>query len=189
MSCLRLRLPPARRAWKSFTSKLQRKLHKPKGIAKPRKNCVKAITAASSSSASPAFFVSSVGLKPYKFLQLRFKRKGRLALRFRYNRRQLPQNRGSAAHVYVDKLFKEPAVTELVGSSEPPVAKCKQATAAAAGAESGAERGSPATADDMWESLGFASPMMHGIDERAEEFIAKFRKEMEVQEKLARDHL
>ncbi|KAB2602287.1 hypothetical protein D8674_003292 [Pyrus ussuriensis x Pyrus communis] len=183
MSCLRLRLPPARRAWKSFTSKLQRKLHKPKGIAKPGKNRVKAITAAASSSAS-TFAFSSVGLKPYKFLQVRFKRKGR-----RYKHRQLLQNRGSDAHVYVDKLFKEPAVTELVRSSEPPVAKCKQATTAAAAAEGGAERGCSATADDMWESLGFASPMMHGIDERAEEFIAKFRREMEVQEKLARDHL
>ncbi|CAN6554029.1 unnamed protein product [Malus baccata var. baccata] len=188
MSCLRLRLPPARRAWKSFTSKLHRKLHKPKGIAKPGKNRVKAITAGASSSAS-AFAFSSVGLKPYKFLQLRYKRKGRLALDFRYKRRQLLQNRGRDAHVYVDKLFEEPAVTELVGSSEPPVAKCKQTTTTAAGAESGAERGCSATADDMWESLGFSSPMMHGIDERAEEFIAKFRKEMEVQEKLARDHL
>lgn len=73
--------------------------------------------------------------------------------------------------------------------AQPPVEKCKQAAAAAATATgSGGERAC-ATADDMWESLGFASPLMHGIDERAEEFIARFRKEMEVQEKLARDNL
>ncbi|CAB4291504.1 unnamed protein product [Prunus armeniaca] len=182
MSCLRLRLPPARRAWKSFTSKLQSKLHKPKGITKPR-NRVKAITAAASSSSSSSA-CASVQLRPYKFLQLRFKRRRRLALRFRYNRPQLLQNR-TTAHVYVDKLFKEPAV------AQPPVEKCKQAAAAAAATTatgSGGERAC-ATADDMWESLGFASPLMHGIDERAEEFIARFRKEMEVQEKLARDHL
>lgn len=179
MSCLRLRLPPARRAWKSFTSKLQSKLHKPKGITKPR-NRVKAITAAAASSSSSA--CASVRLRPYKCLQLRFKRRRRLALRFRYNRPQLLQN-PSTAHVYVDKLFKEPAV------AQPPVEKCKQAAAAATTATgSGGERAC-ATADDMWESLGFASPLMHGIDERAEEFIARFRKEMEVQEKLARDNL
>lgn len=39
--------------------------------------------------------------------------------------------------------------------------------AAAAGAEGGAERGGSTAADDMWESLLFASPMMHGNDERA----------------------
>ena len=43
-----------------------------------------------------------------------------------------------------------------------------------------------AAADDMWESLGFASPQMDGIDQRAEEFIARFRAEMEVQETMAR---
>ncbi|ONH93290.1 hypothetical protein PRUPE_8G223700 [Prunus persica] len=185
MSCLRLRLPPAGRAWKSFTSKLQSKLHKPKGIKKPR-NRVKAITAAAASSSSSA--CASARLRPYKFLQLRFKRRRRLALRFRYNRPQLLQNR-STAHVFVDKLFKEPAVTVPVERSQPPVEKCKQAAAAATTATgSGGERAC-ATADDMWESLGFASPLMHGIDERAEEFIARFRKEMDVQEKLARDHL
>lgn len=41
--------------------------------------------------------------------------------------------------------------------------------------------------DDMWESLGLASPQMHGIDERAEEFIVRFRAEMKVQEMLARN--
>uniref|UniRef100_A0A2P2QSW8 Uncharacterized protein n=1 Tax=Rhizophora mucronata TaxID=61149 RepID=A0A2P2QSW8_RHIMU len=38
----------------------------------------------------------------------------------------------------------------------------------------------------MWESLGFASPQMRGIDERAEQFISRFRAEMEFQEKIAR---
>ncbi|CAN6702940.1 unnamed protein product [Malus baccata var. baccata] len=39
--------------------------------------------------------------------------------------------------------------------------------AAAAGAEGGAERGCSTVVDDMWESLGFASPTMYGNDERA----------------------
>ncbi|KAF7119464.1 hypothetical protein RHSIM_Rhsim13G0034900 [Rhododendron simsii] len=41
-------------------------------------------------------------------------------------------------------------------------------------------------ADGMWESLALASPLMHGIDERAEEFIARIRGEMQLQEMMAR---
>ena len=37
-------------------------------------------------------------------------------------------------------------------------------------------------ADDMRWSLGFASPRMQGIDERAEQFILTFPAEMEIQE-------
>ncbi|KAI5664939.1 hypothetical protein M9H77_24262 [Catharanthus roseus] len=46
------------------------------------------------------------------------------------------------------------------------------------------------SADDMWESLVLASPqMMNGINEKADEFIAKFRAEMRLQERLARRRL
>lgn len=38
------------------------------------------------------------------------------------------------------------------------------------------------SADEMWESLAMGSSQMEGIDERAEEFIAKFRAEMQNQE-------
>ncbi|KAJ6934413.1 hypothetical protein NC651_009440 [Populus alba x Populus x berolinensis] len=42
------------------------------------------------------------------------------------------------------------------------------------------ERG--CAADDMRWSLGFASPRMQGIGERAEQFILTFPAEMEIQE-------
>lgn len=42
------------------------------------------------------------------------------------------------------------------------------------------------TGDEVWESMVLASPQMHGINERAEEFIARFRAEMHHQEMLAR---
>lgn len=44
-------------------------------------------------------------------------------------------------------------------------------------------------ADDMWESLAMASPHMHEIDDRAEEFITKFRAEMLHQESMAKETL
>lgn len=40
-------------------------------------------------------------------------------------------------------------------------------------------------ADDMWESLGLESPLMDGINERAEEFITRIRAEMQMQETMA----
>lgn len=45
--------------------------------------------------------------------------------------------------------------------------------------------GPAAPTDDMWESVALGSPQTKGIDERAEEFIARFRAEMEMQEALA----
>nr|XP_011457999.1 PREDICTED: uncharacterized protein LOC105349627 [Fragaria vesca subsp. vesca] len=188
MSCLRLRLPPARKAWKSFTSKLHSKLYKRKATNKPR-NRVKPST------------TISIRVRPYKFLQLRLQHKPRFSLRFHHNCRSLLQSRH--AHVYVDKLFKEPAVSELVAErcqyQKTPEAKCvikpianrsvasKQSPSAAS--ENNESDGVTSAADDMWESLGIASPQMDGIDRRAEEFIARFRAEMKDQETLARCHL
>lgn len=41
-------------------------------------------------------------------------------------------------------------------------------------------------ADEVWESMMINSPQMNGIDERADEFIARFRAEMRQQEIQAR---
>ena len=88
----------------------------------------------------------------------------------------------SHAPVYVDKLFKETNVlAQQLQNTMPP-----KSPGSSKEAGNGAERAC-AAADDMWEAMGFASPQMHGIDERAEQFIAKFRAEMEVQEMLAGD--
>ncbi|GAB2298345.1 hypothetical protein Dimus_032413 [Dionaea muscipula] len=43
-----------------------------------------------------------------------------------------------------------------------------------------------AAADDPWESVAMASPMMRGVDERAEEFIAKFKAELKSQQMIDR---
>lgn len=41
-------------------------------------------------------------------------------------------------------------------------------------------------ADDVWESMELASPQMNEINQRADEFIARFRAQMNHQEMLAR---
>ncbi|XP_002524612.2 uncharacterized protein LOC8289763 [Ricinus communis] len=183
MSCLNLRIPPARKAWKSFTSKLQNKLHKlnkSKAIKKPK---------------------NRFNPPPTKAIVRDHNRKNLLrssssAFPFKRRRNHLFLQKKSAP-VYVDKLFRDP-VADVLAVDFPPTAKAmkivdKQVFTVAESAASKEERKGdegapvPAAADDMWESLGFASPLMRGIDERAEQFIASFRAEMEVQEIMASD--
>ncbi|CAK7346406.1 unnamed protein product [Dovyalis caffra] len=195
MSCLNLRLPPAKKAWKSFTSKLQSKLHKlkmSKSIKKSkyRTNNIRNIT------------TSAKAVRPHiLFDQKRDESRKRLV----YQPRALPfkQRKGGfgdvhkkSATVYIDKLFREAVNTGGLVAKFPPTTKTMKilnhqgaTTVVPAGTSreteiKRGERGS--TADDMWESLGFASPQMQGIDERAEQFILTFRAEMEIQETIAR---
>ncbi|KAF5741901.1 hypothetical protein HS088_TW10G00909 [Tripterygium wilfordii] len=165
MSCLSLRFPvSARRAWKRFTAKLKItklwKTQRSKGIKKPKNGINSKIlmkkTAASSHKNSP--FRNKLRRKRLPCKQLYFNK--------------------TTAPVYVDRLFYEPAVSELVRNFQPP-----QPTTAEEGGVKGLERG--CAADDMWESLALASPLTDGIDERAEEFILRFRAEMELQETMA----
>lgn len=201
MSCLNLnKLLPARKAWKFFTSKLQTKLHKlrPSKTIKKPKNRLK--TTGKNSSCWPAFCIqSNVRCK-------RFKHKP--SQKHSYHSYYF-HNRPSA--VYIDQLFIEPGVSLVKEHLQPPI---KAATSAAhkghkkeicpstsnvkkpeivdrpqnmAGTskDDGQRNEIMHSADDMWESLVLASPQMNGINERAEEFISRFRAEMLLQERLA----
>lgn len=185
MNCLNLRLPPARKAWKTFTSKIQSKLHKlnkRKAIRKSR-NCLKLKTTSTTSRAA----------RPYKFHELRFQRK-RCLVQTTKHLRLLHEQRSTFNKypdpVYVDKLFRGP-VSELTEVRFPPktnnIKRSNDQPAAVPVAGTSKGTGRTLQGDDMWESMGFASPQMHGIDERAEEFITMFRAQMEVQEMLASD--
>ena len=97
-----------------------------------------------------------------------------------------------AAPVYVDELFNEAISKELKvrrlhapvmaggGGSSKRMKVVEQAGVAAGSGREGGQCGGggdekTSGADEMWESVGLASPLMYGIDERAEEFIARFR--------------
>ncbi|KAG5567425.1 hypothetical protein RHGRI_002838 [Rhododendron griersonianum] len=173
MSCLNLgkRLQPAKKAWKMFTSKLNRRLrlHKlnrsnSKTIKKP-KNRIK-----TTRKSVPWLTLA------FKPRTLQCKRTTIKATRNLYCH-HLPKK---SAPVYIDEFFKEPQMSSLKNHLQPP------ATAATTkeSEEGREERGTGA--DDMWESLGLASPLMQGINERAEEFITRIRAEMQLQEMIAR---
>ncbi|GAU11654.1 hypothetical protein TSUD_334670 [Trifolium subterraneum] len=185
MSCISLRLPPARKVWKSFTSKLGSKLHnirKSKAMKKQRKHL------------KPS---TSITTKPPKFhATKRFRRKKFATVRSvfcSFNKKPAP--------VYIDKLFKEPAC-DVVGYLKPETInyrpqieiaakiddyqRGKKEVAEGSTSKRSCEKTS-SSSDDMWESVALASPQMQGIDERAEEFITRFRRQMAAQERLARN--
>ncbi|XVF72000.1 hypothetical protein PTKIN_Ptkin12aG0086000 [Pterospermum kingtungense] len=190
MSCLSIRLPTAKKVWKSFTSKLQtrlHKLHKSKAIKKPKN--INRLQTAASKTTRPSLLLGQ---------RLQRNRCRRRALPFGYQRYYVSKNK-AAAPVYVDKLFVEAHVADLVGYNIPhqPSEKTEKNVKlidqpAAAGAEAGTskegdKKSSACVGDGRGESIGLASPILHGIDARAEEFIASFRAEMERQEIIARN--
>ncbi|KAK7255187.1 hypothetical protein RIF29_28591 [Crotalaria pallida] len=142
--------PRARKAWKSFTSSLGKlhKIHRSKAMKKTKKNL----------NTTPTKTTTSRCRRAPKFLVTkRSNHKKRLAnikgVIYGFKNKK-------PAPVYVDKLFKESSC-ELVDHLKPQIAH------------------DPCNSDDdLWESLALASPLMHGIDERAEEFIARFRGEL-----------
>ncbi|KAF7801465.1 DUF761 domain protein [Senna tora] len=174
MSCISLRLPPARKVWKSFTCTIGKlgKINKSKAFKKPRKHLNTTTTTTT---------------KPSKFFSRRFRRK-KLSAFYGYGLHKKP------APVYIDKLFKEPTC-DIVKHLKPQIAEIRgirqnRKPGEVAGTSKGggeSDRDKACTSDDMWESLALASPLMEGINERAEEFIARFRKEMVAQEIVARN--
>ncbi|KAH7577672.1 hypothetical protein ACOSP7_001345 [Xanthoceras sorbifolium] len=162
MSYLNLRLPPVRKAWKKFTSKLQsklRKLNKSKAIKKPRKRPSSAL-----------------------LIDQRIQRKpSNKAISFCNHRRYGLKKK--AAAVYIDRLFKEP-IPEVIAKNVEWMDE--REGGAAAGTSTEEKSTSVGEGDNMWEALGLTSPHMNEIDQRAEDFIRKFRADMRHQEMIAR---
>ncbi|XP_010540896.1 PREDICTED: uncharacterized protein LOC104814518 [Tarenaya hassleriana] len=132
MSCLRIRLSPAKSAWKRFASKLM-KLQR----SKPIKNRLKTRPTA----------VRKTHLKKLRSERVFLLRLKRACL-FKKKR---------DAVVYVDKLFRPTQMEEKKNVEKPLQVD---------------------DADEAWESMGLASPLVQGIDARAEEFIARIKAQM-----------
>ncbi|XAR58642.1 hypothetical protein NMG60_11014118 [Bertholletia excelsa] len=154
MSCLNLgrRLRPAKKAWKFLKTKLCAKLLMIHQSGHGKKTKIRPKTSTKSLPGPALAFQNRIQFKK------RATRSTRPTWIVHCHRRSAP--------VYVDELFIKPA---LAAGCEKAVASDNRVNGAAA-------------ADEMWESLGLASPLMHGINERAEEFISRIRAEMRLQE-------
>lgn len=192
MSCLSLSFPPPKKAWKIVTSKLQRKLpklHTPRPVYKLPK--AEVLTAASSGANEPVIVVKQTRRR-HRQRPRRVHAPGIFNVRHQVFKKQ-------QAHMFVDKLFKEPLegilehrcldtlpVRYMPSPNSIATIDCSAPEAGKNDEDRGESGAKTCEADDMWESVGLASPLTHRIDERAEEFISSFRAEMERQERVAR---
>ncbi|MCD9643285.1 hypothetical protein HAX54_030627 [Datura stramonium] len=114
----------------------------------------------------------------------KFKHKSKSRHTFKYNKESTP--------VYIDQLFLEniSVVKENVAQTTKDhkhdvlVTETEQAEIHQGESSSVTNGHENYSNDEMWESLTLASPQLHCINERAEEFITRFRAGMRLQENL-----
>ncbi|KAK6780658.1 hypothetical protein RDI58_022842 [Solanum bulbocastanum] len=188
MYCLNLRrvLLPTRKMWRFFSTKLQINFHKvlnrSKAIKKsknPNPLCIKKLAP------SPVFRVQF----KTKRSNNKFKHKSKFRPTLKFHKKSAP--------VYIDQLFIENMSDSVVKNNftqtsvittkkehkQVCITETEQDEIIHEG-ESSSSSSSSVTNDEMWESLALASPQLHCINERAEEFIAKFRADMLRQENM-----
>ncbi|KAL3359241.1 hypothetical protein AABB24_016014 [Solanum stoloniferum] len=187
MYCLNLRrvLLPTRKMWKFFSTKLQINFHKVLNRSKvikksknPNPLCIKKLAP------SPAFRVQFKTKRSNN--KFKYKSKFRPTLKFQKK----------SAPVYIDQLFIENISDSVVknnfGQTSMITTKKKEHKQVCITEteqdeiihEGESSSSSSVTNDELWESLTLASPQLHCINERAEEFIAKFRADMLRQENM-----
>lgn len=153
---------PSIGTWKSFTTKLFRKLHPRKmiNIAKTRRPKTNIYHPPLPSKKNP------LRRKAKKRHQLFGVSKASL---HRPKRQRHFKKRPSQAPppVFIDELF----------------SSCRNEVCSVSTLGKGVHN--TCSGDEMWESVGLGSPQMRGIDARAEEFIARFRADLEFQEIVA----
>ncbi|CAN4093259.1 unnamed protein product [Withania somnifera] len=184
MSCLNLGrvLLPTRKLWKLFSTKLQINFHKVLNRSKVIKK-----------SKNPYPLSTKKKLAPSSIFRVQFKTKSSNT-KFKYKSKS--RHHKKPAPVYIDELFIENisvvkenfAQTTMITKNKEDhkkvlVTQIKQAEIYQ-GESSGTNGENYSNHDEMWESLTLASPQLDCINERAEEFITRFRADMQRQQNL-----
>ncbi|XP_021899576.1 uncharacterized protein LOC110815909 [Carica papaya] len=152
---LKKKLKPAQIAWRSFTTKLQSTLHVPTTIKSKTHRLLK--------------FFSHHLFIPFKkrFLIAKASIHGRRHRGYPNQHRYYKHtDQNKLAAIYIDQLYAE---TETSRSGKAEV-------------DDGDENKSVHNSiEDAWNAIVASSPHLRGVDERAEEFIFKFREDMRLQ--------
>lgn len=202
------KLLPTKKAWKSFTNKLQSRLHKlklSKAIKSSKNLCIRAYN-----------YIFPIITRKFYSLINRSSSPPRTRRNFYHNYYQYQQCHKNTSPIYVDQLFPKPILKpawqnnsckisahqteEFVASSSDVDANCRskldqeeQEIIMRAIEENSAMRKGKAiesgtkyyrTCDnniniDEWRTPSM--PHINGVDRRAEEFISKFREDMELE--------
>ncbi|KAG4908374.1 hypothetical protein AAZX31_20G195800 [Glycine max] len=161
MSRLRLgkKLQPAKKAWKSFSNKVQSKVQK-LNIPKAIKTTFKRLLA---SLHSLHYLIRSRG------------RRRSLASN-NYHVHVHVHSKKNISAISIDDLFTEPASSSVHAHDQGETSRGKEVIKKDL-AEGSSDMN---TIEDAWKALVAKSPQLH-VDQKAEEFISKFREDMRLQ--------
>ncbi|KAE8704777.1 Glutathione S-transferase tau 7 [Hibiscus syriacus] len=157
------KLKPARKAWRSFTIKVKSKLE-----------TFDVLNSIKSTTTRLLEFCSFHLFAPFKkrFLSSRLRR---FNYDYLYTYQNQPRNRKV---IYIDQLYGEPMSMQLQGKhKEPP----QEAETSRRSGEVVEESRGVYSIEDAWKAVVAKSPHLRGVDERADEFIYKFREERKLE--------
>lgn len=171
-SSLSKKLKPAKRAWKSFTSNLQSKL---RSLNMPK--TLKTTTHRFINFCSLHLFI------PFKkrFLTRTPRR------RHRYNHlyhQYYHQHQRNFAAIFIDNLYSEPISSSAAHAKTTNHAHHAAETSSRGKEVAANEKGnkqSVYSVEDAWNAIVASSPQLRCVNERADEFIYKFREDMKIQ--------
>ncbi|KAM0985476.1 hypothetical protein ACFX13_012964 [Malus domestica] len=197
MSCRTLakKFGCAKRAWRSFTDKVQSKLHKPT-IPKAIKTTARRLCALRSKfhflipSKLCALTRSSSGFPSNRYYNHHYIFESRIDYaqgRSSYQYHNKLHHTKNTAAIHIDELFEEPAA--CVDAKKDPhfgeqaeTSKGKKAVDVDDDLKVVTrDKKSMYSVEDAWQAVVAKSPQLRVVDERAEEFIHKFRQDMKLQ--------
>ncbi|KAK8684691.1 hypothetical protein V6N13_040707 [Hibiscus sabdariffa] len=159
-------LKPARKAWRSFTLKVKSKLE-----------ALDVLNSIESGTRRLLEFCSLHLFAPFKkrFLSGRRRRFNYDYLTTYQHYQNQPRNRKV---IYIDQLYGEPMSMQLQAKHKEPLqaAETSRRTEQVAEESDGVD-----SIEDAWKAVVAKSPHLRGVDERADEFIYKFREERKLE--------
>ncbi|CAA0816827.1 Unknown protein [Striga hermonthica] len=181
------KLFPPKKFWKLFKTNLPLKLQNRLNRSKATKKNTNTLSSYKATKKKKLGLLPSLSIQPKKF-----KKNPK-------RHHSLVGPRTKPPPVFVDQLFIEPVCIVKRRDHVPIVEKQEFSSKETPSSTSNTDKGEVVelslveehhhcviSADDMWESVGVDSAQMHGINEKADEFISRFRAEMRRQEMLAR---
>ncbi|KAM7279652.1 hypothetical protein ACFE04_006786 [Oxalis oulophora] len=191
-STLAKKLKPVKKAWKSFTNKFQSKLEKFSGSPKAIKETTHRLLVYVNFHFMLLFKRTSLTIKPYNYNRGSEYQQS-YYLYQNQNQNQIHDNTIRA--VYIDQLYSEAGripqmQKKQVYASRGETSRGKQVMMAEDKPTAPLERrGSYGenSVEEVWNSIVARSPALRCVDDRADEFIYKFRKDMKLQKEKSDD--
>ncbi|KAK0606621.1 hypothetical protein LWI29_001625 [Acer saccharum] len=175
-SSLAKKLKPAKRAWKGFTKKLQYKLHS-LDIPKTIKTTTHRLL---------TFFSRHLFLPLKKRFLTKPASRHQYPYMYQYQNHQNQLLQKNFAAIYIDNLYQDGHPSSSVHAKQYSHAETSRSTKEAveeksSTSSSSVPKKSVYSIEDAWEAVVARSPQLRGVDERADEFIYKFREDMKIQ--------